>query len=146
MDIIITTPKSEMAAAAREAADVLAAGGGAYFRRFATRPPVEPGDRIYYVEDGYVRGFALAERVTFLESADCNTTGLTWSRGWYVFMDATTWRWIRPILMMGFQNWRRAHRYLLPADRAPAQDPAGRPPVEIIGGWRDPKPPTHERR
>jgi len=38
MDIIVTTPKSQMANAAQEAADCIENGGGEYFRR-ADRPP-----------------------------------------------------------------------------------------------------------
>ena len=52
-DIIVTTPKSEIANAAREAEDVKRAGGGMYFRRFppSMSPDVRPGDRVYYVDD-----------------------------------------------------------------------------------------------
>ena len=132
MDIIVTTPKREMATAAREAEDCKRDGGGEYFRRFPlTRAPrILPGDRVYYVEDGYVRGFAVAisciHAVTGL--VVCETTGRRWPAAFFVFMDATTWRWIRPIPMKGFRGFRYAGRKWR------------RLRVVEVGGWLDPKP------
>jgi len=134
MDIIVTTPKSRMMKeAAQEAADCIAAGGGEYFRRFHRKPPVRPLDRVYYVEDGYVRGFAQVSRVEeFDHGFVCATTNRWFSRGWYVFMHATSWKWIKPIPMTGFQGYRLAHydvqhRFL---------------DVVILGSWLDDKPKT----
>lgn len=138
MDIIVTTPKSQMQNAAREAEDVKRAGGGMYFRRFGTRPNVERGDRLFYVEDGYVRGFAVVEEVRRDDEMICETTGAVWPAGWYVFMPAESWKWIRPIPMKGFQNYRFA--------RAEGHNPnvieeAGLVAwIEVVGGWLDPKP------
>ena len=131
MDIIVTTPKSQMENARREAADVKAAGGGEYFRRFHSKPPVHPGERVYYVEDGYVRGFALVDRVEHHPNGmRCESTGRFWQYGWYVFMDAACWCWIEPVAMTGFQNFRLAH-----------MDPKHRLlEPKIVGGWLDPKP------
>lgn len=144
MDIIVTSSKSRMKDAAAEAADCIAAGGGAYFRRFHARPPVEPGDRVYYVEDGYVRGFAVVDRVEHQpEGMRCETTGQFWQYGWYVFMGATTWKWIKPIPMKGFQNFRKADKHM--TRREYIDDGHGHPAdprgiAEIVGGWLDPKP------
>ena len=130
MDINVTTPKTEIANAAREAEDVKRAGGGGrYFRRFpwSQRPDVRCGDRVYYVEDGYVRGFAVADEVVSEHGVQtCDTTGRTWPEGLYVFMRASTWQWIEPIPMRGFQGFRYAH--------------ASSAPTKIIGGWLDPRP------
>jgi len=109
-DIIVTTPKSEREAARREAEDVRSHGGGHYFRVFPrARPDVGEGDRVFYVEDGYVRGFA---RVVGTQqrpvAVRCQTTGRLWGAGFYVIMDAATWTWIRPVPMRGFQGWRYA--------------------------------------
>jgi hypothetical protein len=144
--ILITTPRREMANAAAEAADVLAAGAGEYFRHFYLwqNPDIKPGERVFYVEDGYIRGFAVATR-TKPESGyvRCVTTGRVWERGFYVFMDATTWTWIRPIPFTGFQGFR----YIVAL--MPKPDKAGQiylpgtewiEPLEIIGGWKDPRP------
>jgi hypothetical protein len=110
MDIIVTTPKSQMANAAQEAADVIADGGGEYFRRFphSQAPKVKPGDRVYYVENGWITGYAVVTRTDDPRhtGVTCDTTMRTWPPGFYVFMDATTWRWIRPIPMKGFQGFR----------------------------------------
>lgn len=64
---------------------------------------------------------------THLEAQRCDTTGRQWSPGIYAFMDAASWRWIRPIPMRGF----RGFRYLTLA--AVLVD---------TGGWLDPKPAT----
>jgi len=138
MDIIVTTPKGRMAEATKEAEDVKRAGGGEYFRRFSMKPPVEPGDRVFYVEDGYIRGFAVAARVEKKPFVFCGTTFQTWPAGWFIYMDATTWKWIRPIPMKGFQGYRLAHKYLVTLETqwipGPFRD------VKIIGDWLDPKP------
>jgi len=132
VDIIVTTPKSQMDAAAQEAEDarghIEAGGRPQYFRRFplARHPTIGPGDRVYYVEDGYIRGFAV---VTAAGDAcmNCETTGRRWGDGWYVFMDAKSWRWIDPVPMTGFQGFRYRDRLLRPSDGE-------------VGDWRDPKP------
>lgn len=139
MDIIVTTPKSQMANAAREAADVLAAGGGEYFRRFSgghRGPRIAAGERVWYVEDGYIRGFCVVSRVLRRGTDEvCGTTGRVWPHGVYVYMDATTWQWIRPIPMRGFQGYRYVHPRSV-GDLLATQIHQ----AEIVGGWRDPRP------
>lgn len=126
MDIIVTTPKREIANAAAEAAEVIADGGGRYFRHLGRRPEkTKPGERIFYVEDGYIRGFAIILLIEYCDMK-CATTGRMWT-GINAGMDATTWQWIRPIPMRGFQGWRY---FTAPPD------------MEIVGNWLDPKPPT----
>ena len=135
MDIIVTTPKSRMAEAAREAAACIAAGGGDYFRRFPPRKwPVHlnPGDRVYYVEDGAIRGFAVVDCICDeVYARDCDTTARRYPPGLYVMMRADSWCWIRPIPMRGFQGFRYVRNELLPD---------GRHYLEIVGFWRDPRP------
>lgn len=136
MDIIVTTPKTQIKAAAAEAADCIADGGGEYFRRFpkSWRINIRASDRVYYVEDGYIRGFAIVNRFQFREYPEtCQTTGRVWDAGRYIYMDATTWRWIRPIPMRGFQGFRYAPDYLWHLG------------VRVIGGWLDRKPATETR-
>ena len=129
MDIIVTTPKSQMANAAKEAEDCKKAGGGYYFRRLNRYPKrLRLGDRVWYVEDGYIRGFAVAVR--FISSnveIECDTTNAIYPPGTYVFMTAEFWKWIKPIPYRGFQGWRYY---------TPPQD------FEVVGGWLDPRPAT----
>jgi len=152
MDIIVTTPKDQMASAAREAADCIAAGGGEYFRRFPVScypTALRAGARVYYVEDGFVRGFAVVSRVqAAYEAQRCDTTGRRWPSGIYVFMAADSWKWIRPIPMKGFQGFRHyetqtgtepGQLVLYPVARMPDFMRLGRG-ASIIGGWRDPRP------
>ena len=149
MDIIVTTPRGEMANAAQEAADCITAGGGEYFRRLPSRQVpslLAPGDRCYYVEDGYVRGFAVISRVVARSGYErCETTGRTWPPGLYIYMDARSWRWIKPIPMKGFQGFRYAALLLYvpdPADAVADIIMQTKPVVYERGGWLDPRPAT----
>ncbi len=131
-DLLVTTPKSRMAEAAQEAEDAKQYGGDTlYFRFFGQHSApknVKPGDRIYYVEDGFVRGFAVVESWAWKTGQDCDTTGRRYTTGFYAFMRADSWQWIKPVAMTGFQGWRYA-AYHLHDSR-----------VEIVGGWLDQKP------
>jgi len=49
MDIVVTTPKSEIGNSKKEG-EVVEEEGGCWFRTFRFRPKVEPGDRIFFVE------------------------------------------------------------------------------------------------
>ena len=125
-DIIVTTPKTEMKTAAQEAVDIQQAGGGQYFRAFqGRRPDINPGERVYYTEDGFLRGYATVTSVEHAEKI-CETTGRFW-RGLIVTMDATSWTWIKPTPFPGFRGYQYA-RF--------AKEP------EAVGNWLDPKPDT----
>lgn len=119
MDIIVTTPKRRMAEAAREAEEIKGAGGGIYYRffKYPRVPQIEPGDRIYYCEAGYIRGFCVVSEIAEERYA------------LQVVMDATTWSWVKPFPYNGPRSWMYAERNLLTRDA-----------VEVIGGWLDPKP------
>jgi hypothetical protein len=123
---VVTSPKKDMAAAAREAADCIAAGGGLYFRSVKHYPTkLNVGDRIWYVEDGYLRGYASIVRINY-EPATCATTGRVYEPTCKIWADATTWTWIKPIRFAGF----RGYRYF---DRREHK-------IKEVGGWLDPKP------
>jgi len=130
MDIMVTTPKDRMEAAAREAEDCKQAGGGFYFRRLCGScghtPRIKSGDRVYYVEDGAVRGFCLLDRLEE-KTVDmvCASNQTNYFPGVFAFMDARTWQWIEPIPMQGFRGWR-----YFPKELAP----------QVVGGWLDPRP------
>ena len=88
---------------------------------------MKPGERIYWVEDGYVRGFCtLTELINARTGRVPFDIRIQHNAGWFALMDATTWHWIKPIPMRGFQNWQ--YSTLL------------EPKVEIVGGWLDPRP------
>ena len=125
MDIIVTTPKSESENAAREADMCIHDKGGYYVRTFNQKPDIQVGDKIYYIEDGYIRGYAIA---CSLSGDNTSTFRCTCTKrnyiGYQVAMDAKSWKWIRPIKHRGFQGYRYAKLES----------------VEVIGGWLDKKP------
>jgi hypothetical protein len=119
-DIIVTTPLGRMKEAAQEAEDsiheYLTTGEvGFYFRQFRHRDPrhhpnVNEGNRVYYVEDGYIRGYMLVYSKQFRESGlICQTTGSQYEPGLYIYYLADSWHWIKPIPMQGFQGFRYAN-------------------------------------
>ena len=126
MDIVVTTPKSQIKNAIREAA--AADSSSFYFREFKSLPKnLQVGDRVYYVDDGWIRGFAIVDQIVFdLGGISCDVTGRTASSPG-IFMRADSWQWITPIPCQGFQGFRYASSAV----------PAG---VRITGGWRDPRP------
>ena len=133
MDIVVTTPKAQMEMAVQEAETIKKAGGGFYFRYLGQQRPkhLNVGDRVFYVEDGFIRGFACVTHVTDTPGMVCETSGRQFRAGYYAFMDAETWTWIKPIPMNGFQGWRYFD---------------AQTGLEIAGGWLDPKPETEEER
>ena len=117
------------------------AGGGNYFRIVCPTPMLEFGDRVYYTEDGYIRGFAticeIRRKTGKREKIACQTTGKYWQvpkGGCVIIMDARSWCWIKPIKMTGFQGWRYM-RLVREVE------------IHVVGGWLDPRPavtPSHE--
>jgi hypothetical protein len=126
-DIIVTTPKKEIENAALEAKVCREAGGGFYFRTFSKRPKgLKFGSRIFYVEDGYIRGYALVSQIKEGEM-QCSVTKKQYGEGYHAIMKADSWTWIKPIAMKGFQGWKP-----MPLEMELN--------IEIIGGWLDPRP------
>lgn len=132
-DIIITTPQTEIERSAQEAADAIANGGGWYFRRLATFPKMlKKGDRVWYVEDGYIRGFCIVAKIyNGHQPFYCTTTKRNWPAGVYIIMSADSWKWIRPVPHMSF----RGFRYVPPLDAKYLINMGG-----ILGDWKTPKP------
>jgi len=129
-DIIVTTPKSEMENSAREAEDCIKTGFGTYFRYFPQKPKlIKVPFFLFYVEADYIRGFALVANFVRTSSIKCHYRDREWLKGWYALMWANTWKWINPIPMKGFQGFRYFCQALPDIKK-----------VEIIGGWKDPKP------
>lgn len=141
MDIVVTTPRRAMKAAAAEAAAARAAADrgerSRYFRRFpGTGAPValRPGDWVWYVEDGALRGRCRVVSIASGLGRRCDTTGRPWPAGVYVEMDPRTWEWIEPAPLRGFQGFR----YFCRGAAARWFGPGWRP--RVVGGWRDPRP------
>lgn len=126
MDIIVTTPKSQIENAAQEAKDALEGKVDYYFRNFDKLPRnLQKGDHVFYVENGFITGFAVV--YGFVETAGkviCQTTGKDW-KGCLVYMECNSWKWIKPIPMKGFQGFRYT-----PSDFE----------YTVVGDWKDPKP------
>lgn len=151
-DIIVTTPKSEIGNAAKEAAECIANGGGWYFRRVFTKPRINRGERVWYVEDGYIRGYAIVSEIIDTSTPEgrtklkgmglevipeCDVTGRRYGHGNYIFMRAESWKWINPVAKQGFQGWQyfNANTYIgVPSSQTWA-----------VGGWKDPKPKVIKR-
>lgn len=133
-DIVVTTPKSQMATAALEAEQARALDGverSFYFRNLGKHGGANlgKGSRVYYVEDGYLRGFGVVESdedIIHRPFNRCETTGKLFMDGWYAYIPADSWQWIAPIPYKGFQGWRYA--------------PDEWRNLEVIGDWLDPKP------
>lgn len=135
MDIIVTTPVSQMASAAQEAKDCIARGVGTYFRRLGYfrngklcgfPRHLNAGDRVWYTEAGFVRGYCLVRETRVVEEqVVCQTTGRVYEPGFYVWMSASSWVWVKPVPYRGFQGWRYQQQGLSPVP---------------VGGWLDPRP------
>ena len=128
-NIIVTTPKSEIETASKEAKKCINDGSGYYFRTFKRKPKgIESGSKIYYVEDGYIRGYGVIAGLADGQKK-CDVTGRVFGEDnnqniCHAIIPACTWKWIKPIPMKGFQGFR----YFYDSG------------VEIAGGWLDPKP------
>ena len=137
-DLVVTTPKSEMAKAAEEAAWARRQRGGPrtlYFRRIGTVPKeAGTGSRLFYVEDGYVRGFCTLLGVDTDGSGYCDVTNRDWGEGPQLVMRADSWKWIVPIPLKGFQGWR----YWPP--NALLDNHICCPLIIVIGDWRAKRP------
>lgn len=121
-DILVTTPKSESKNSENEALDCIKNNGGYYFRYFRKLPKnIGIGSKVFYVDDGYIRGFSEICEITN-GSMLCETTGKLWPDGFYAIMLASSWKWIKPLACKGFQGFRYVDL-----------------DYEIVGSWKDKK-------
>ena len=69
---------------------------------------VEVGDRIYFVEDGMIRGYGVVFSVAELRHGmECEVTGRIWGRSGDWVICYNDWRWLKtPVPMNGFQGIR----------------------------------------
>ena len=121
MDILVTTPKNEMANSALEGEQVRSdqsQGMDAYwFRVFHFRPKVEKGDKIYFTEDGLIKGYGIIFRIEQIAEPEmeskCDTTERVWGNVGDWMVSYKDWHWLKnPIRFKGFQGIRYMDRLL----------------------------------
>jgi len=77
------------------------------FRVRAIPKDMNPGDRIFVLWNGFIRGWMRLDSTTHIEGYFvCSTTGLEWGPGWYL-QRVPPWHAIKPIPMVGFRGVRR---------------------------------------
>ena len=113
MDILVTTPKSEIDNAKVEG-DLVKAGGGFFFRTFHFRPKVELQDKIYFVENGEITGYGIIIGIENLtEATKCDATGRSWGNAGDWIIKYNDWHWLKEkIKMTGFQGLRYVDRFV----------------------------------
>ena len=127
MDIIVTTPKSQMKQAAQEAENAKLSEDSYYFRKLGRMPKdLNVGDKVFYVENGAVRGYCILHAIENEQGQVCETSGKNYGDGLFAKMYANTWKWIEPIPMSGFQGWR--YSKLLEKE------------IVVLGDWLDDRP------
>ncbi len=111
MDILVTTPKSEIDNSRKEG-EAVEKDGGYWFRTFRFRPKVVPGDKIFFVENGQIRGYGTIFNVSQLsEPAECDFSGRQWSQEGGFMVKYKDWCWLKnPVPLKGFQGIRYLER------------------------------------
>ena len=103
MDIIVTTPKSEHKTAEAEAEAVANDPNSFWFRTIRGKPNVQIGDRVYYVDNGMIRGYGVVFEIEVGEMWD--DTHERWWNG--TNLKQRIWVWLKkPIPFRGFQGFR----------------------------------------
>lgn len=108
LDIIVTTPKNRSAIAKKEAEYVQQNPDAYWFRTFSTKPDINVGERVYYVDQGQITGYGIVFEITE-ESLDCDTTGKNYSG-----FQLKQRKWVplkNPVPFKGFQNFRYIRPY-----------------------------------
>jgi hypothetical protein len=106
MNILVTTPKSEIENSKEEGLEV-EKNGGYWFRTFNYAPKVLKNDKIYFVENGFITGYGRIFEVSQTSSGyqECEFTGRVWNGKYIVKYD--TWVWLQnPVPFKGFQGIR----------------------------------------
>ena len=111
MNILVTTPKSEIDTSRKEG-EIVEQEGGYWFRTFRFRPQVEPGDKIFFVEGGLIKGYGIIFEVSQSEEGEvCEVTGRTWGNSGDWIVKYHDWHWLkRPVPWKGFQGIRYIHK------------------------------------
>jgi len=103
MDIVVTTPKSEHETAKEEAEAVTSDPNSFWFRTIRGRPNVKVGDRVYYVDEGMIRGYGIVFDVEVGDMWDGAHERL-WKG---THLKQRKWVWLKkPVPFRGFQGFR----------------------------------------
>lgn len=107
LDIIVTTPKSKHKLAASEAKFVEEHPDAYWFRTIRGTPKVQVGDRVYYVDNGYITGYGVVFEIVegYLE---CEATGKLY---YGTHLKQRKWIWLKRLIpQKGFQGFRYVDR------------------------------------
>lgn len=146
MNIAVTTPRTKIPDAVREANDAKAGKVTHYFRRLSGYPKnLKIGEKIFYVEKDFITGFAIVEAIADQKGNKCESTNKEYKGGVFVWMRCDSWKWIEPIPMKGFRNYR----YITTQDDQITMNGVVVAELikknchinyKIVGDWKDPKP------
>ena len=107
MDILVTTPKSAHQLAYEEAMFVERYPNTYWFRTIRGKPDVQIGDKVYYVDQGMIRGYGIVFEITY-EELQCIMTKKIYKG---THLKQRKWVWLKkPIPFKGFQGFRYINR------------------------------------
>lgn len=111
MDMLVTTPKSEIETSRKEG-KVVEREGGYWFRTFRFRPKVGKGNRIFFVENGLIRGYGIVFGIHQTKGRKlCDLTKRAWGKAGDWVVAYSDWHWLKnPIEFKGFQGIRYVNR------------------------------------
>lgn len=110
MDMLVTTPQSEIDTSRKEG-EVVEQEGGYWFRTFRFKPKVEIGEKIFFVEAGLIKGYGVVFEISSTEGEECEVTDRIWKGDWVVKYN--NWHWLKvPVPFKGFQGIRYIDRLL----------------------------------
>ena len=103
MNLIVTTPKTEIQNSIKEGKEC-----SQWFRTFHFKPKVRTGDKIYFVENGLIKGYGIIFDVYKIHKSEhCITTNREWGRPGDWVVCYKNWAWLKqPVEMKGFQGIR----------------------------------------
>ena len=108
MDMLVTTPQSEIDTSRKEG-EIVEQEGGYWFRTFRFRPKVEVGEKIFFVETGLIKGYGIVFEVSQTKGEECELTGRIWNGNWVVKYN--NWQWLKTLVpFKGFQGIRYIER------------------------------------
>lgn len=105
MDILVTTPKSEIDNSKKEAESC-----DEWFRVFKFKPKVNINEKIYFVQNGEIIGYGIIFEIQPTEDYEkCEETDREWWGDWVIrYHD---WHWLKEkIKYKGFQGIRYVNR------------------------------------